>query len=536
MVPPKGQIPPPGTIADDGPAQGAVLLYKIQIVSLDNRPLELKIVDPEKPERNAASAELGRLSRSACQAASSTCRATGAAVASAGAVFDEHHADHDPRMQRRGERGEPGVGVGGFAFGLRLAAFLARFAGIPSSSLPRSMRRVSRRSSVRRCRSCRRPSPRESRRPSRSLRARRRSSGAARCAPPTALVTCTPAVVAARAAGTSARPRARRRRWSRPRSPSPAGRPGPAPGRSPWIRRRVPPGSGWPAGSVLSAAPAMPGFVVEAEPFGGGHQTRRAELDPERGEHGVARHGEGQFQRAAAVLAVGVVQPHPVERGERRVREDGARSGDPRRQHAGDGDHLERRARWLQAIEAEARHGQDLPGRGLHGDDPAELAAERGHRRALQRGGDGGANGRRRMGRGVGERTRAPPAALRRGCPAGDRRARAPGRSGRRSLAAARPVLPAPGGAQAGTGPTVADDGVRQIAERGVASRFRRRAPAATLRAGFRPARCRRGPAASRAAAALVRRLSSSPGRRPGNASERDHAMRVPVAGALRRS
>jgi hypothetical protein len=57
MVAPKNQIPLPGTVADDDPAEGLVMLYKIQIVSLDNRPLELKIVNPENPEESA-SAEL----------------------------------------------------------------------------------------------------------------------------------------------------------------------------------------------------------------------------------------------------------------------------------------------------------------------------------------------------------------------------------------------------------------------------------------------------------------------------------------------
>jgi hypothetical protein len=57
MVPPKNQIPLPGTVADDDPAEGLVLLYKIEIVSLDNRPLELKIVDPDNPNETA-SAEL----------------------------------------------------------------------------------------------------------------------------------------------------------------------------------------------------------------------------------------------------------------------------------------------------------------------------------------------------------------------------------------------------------------------------------------------------------------------------------------------
>ncbi|HUB72837.1 MAG TPA: hypothetical protein VL979_02220 [Solirubrobacteraceae bacterium] len=56
-VPADNQLPLPGTIADDDPAQGLVLLYKIQIVSLDNRPIELKIVDPEDPSQTA-SAEL----------------------------------------------------------------------------------------------------------------------------------------------------------------------------------------------------------------------------------------------------------------------------------------------------------------------------------------------------------------------------------------------------------------------------------------------------------------------------------------------
>ena len=57
MVPAKGQLPTPGTLADDDPAQGAVLLYKIQIVSLENRPLTIKIVDPTDPSQSA-SAEL----------------------------------------------------------------------------------------------------------------------------------------------------------------------------------------------------------------------------------------------------------------------------------------------------------------------------------------------------------------------------------------------------------------------------------------------------------------------------------------------
>jgi hypothetical protein len=57
MVPAKGQLPVPDSVADFGPTQGALLLYKIQIVSLDNRPLTLKIASPNDPAETA-SAEL----------------------------------------------------------------------------------------------------------------------------------------------------------------------------------------------------------------------------------------------------------------------------------------------------------------------------------------------------------------------------------------------------------------------------------------------------------------------------------------------
>ncbi len=57
LLAPKGRIPALNTVAADGPTQGALLLYKINIVSLDNRPLELKIVDLLDPSQSA-SAEL----------------------------------------------------------------------------------------------------------------------------------------------------------------------------------------------------------------------------------------------------------------------------------------------------------------------------------------------------------------------------------------------------------------------------------------------------------------------------------------------
>lgn len=51
------QLPEPNTVASNGATQGALLLYKIKVVSLDNRPLELRIVDPSDPTQTA-SAEL----------------------------------------------------------------------------------------------------------------------------------------------------------------------------------------------------------------------------------------------------------------------------------------------------------------------------------------------------------------------------------------------------------------------------------------------------------------------------------------------
>jgi hypothetical protein len=57
LVPPKNQLPVPESVASQGATNGALLLYKIQVVSLDNRPLEIKIVDPGNPTQTA-SAEL----------------------------------------------------------------------------------------------------------------------------------------------------------------------------------------------------------------------------------------------------------------------------------------------------------------------------------------------------------------------------------------------------------------------------------------------------------------------------------------------
>lgn len=56
-VPGDGRLPIADSIASQGTTQGALLLFKIQIASLDNRPLKLTIVDPDDAAETA-SAEL----------------------------------------------------------------------------------------------------------------------------------------------------------------------------------------------------------------------------------------------------------------------------------------------------------------------------------------------------------------------------------------------------------------------------------------------------------------------------------------------
>jgi hypothetical protein len=57
FIPAESQIPVASSIAANGGTQGALLLYKIRVVSLDNRPLTIHIVDP-KDAAQRASAEL----------------------------------------------------------------------------------------------------------------------------------------------------------------------------------------------------------------------------------------------------------------------------------------------------------------------------------------------------------------------------------------------------------------------------------------------------------------------------------------------
>ncbi|HEY2282652.1 MAG TPA: hypothetical protein VGH60_03780 [Solirubrobacteraceae bacterium] len=57
FIPANSQIPVASSIAANGGTQGALLLYKIRVVSLDNRPLTIHIVDPLNATQRA-SAEL----------------------------------------------------------------------------------------------------------------------------------------------------------------------------------------------------------------------------------------------------------------------------------------------------------------------------------------------------------------------------------------------------------------------------------------------------------------------------------------------
>jgi hypothetical protein len=56
-VPARNRLPPPDSVASEAATQGALLLFKIQIASLDNRPLKVTIVDPSDAAERA-SAEL----------------------------------------------------------------------------------------------------------------------------------------------------------------------------------------------------------------------------------------------------------------------------------------------------------------------------------------------------------------------------------------------------------------------------------------------------------------------------------------------
>jgi hypothetical protein len=56
-VPAHSRLPEPGSPADTAPTQGELLLFKIRLESLSNRPIDVKIANPANPAESA-SAEL----------------------------------------------------------------------------------------------------------------------------------------------------------------------------------------------------------------------------------------------------------------------------------------------------------------------------------------------------------------------------------------------------------------------------------------------------------------------------------------------
>lgn len=53
-VPAEGQLPAPSSTAASGAANGLLLLYRLKLTSLENRPLTVKIVSPTNPSQSAS--------------------------------------------------------------------------------------------------------------------------------------------------------------------------------------------------------------------------------------------------------------------------------------------------------------------------------------------------------------------------------------------------------------------------------------------------------------------------------------------------
>ena len=260
-------------------------------------------------------------------------------------------------------------------------------------------------------------------------------------------------------------------------------------------------------------------ILVEAELFGHRDEPRRAELDAERGEDRVARDREGEFQRAAAFLAVGVAQLHAVERRVGRVREGRAR----RREWAPSTPVrvtiLNVDPGGCSAVEADPATARISPAGGLHRHDAAELAAQRG---------DGGSAGRAARSscaaraRGAAASATRAPCCRRQQLTAGRPRSRA-------SSASSSPLVPT---SALGGHPfrferrrgarwdraDFADHRAERCAERRAARAGFGRAPSASTLPSRASSVARRG--------SVVRGVSVSPERSPGNASERDHSTR----------
>ena len=448
---------------------------------------------------------------------------------SAGAVFDEQHADDDARVKRRRERREPGVGVARFV-GRPLAACRARFRGARFASRPLPARGVQARLQFRGAGLAGDRRPRGSPRRCRCRRARRRSSGGAPCA---------------------------RRRRSSPARPRRRGAPGVnvGVGPAPAVGDRRRDGRHLErAGQHLTLAdrrradvefaldlrgraaacsrrrPRSPVRWLKPKRSAVATRRARAELDAERREHRVAGHREGQFERAAAFLAVGVVQLDPVERGVGRVREDAVRVGDAAPAST------PVTVTILKVDPGGCRLSRPMPATAricpVEGASrrSRRLAAERGHRGALHRGGDRAANGRRAGAGRDATRARACPREqlAARGSRAGGRRAPARGRSRPTIASAGTPSASSACAPRGGDRADRAEHRARQFPERRAAIEPARAALPPRLPAGLSASTLPSRASSVARRGSVVRRLSSSPGRSPGKASERDQAMRAP--------
>ena len=147
------------------------------------------------------------------------------------------------------------------------------------------------------------------------------------------------------------------------------------------------------AGSVERSAPASAGSWLKPNALGGRHEPLGAELGAHRREDGVAGVREDVAQRAAARLAVGVLElarPRARPPSRRGSRCDGLR--DAGLERAGERDDLEHRARRLGRGVGDPGEREHLAVARAHDRDAAEAAGERLDGRALDVGVDRGAH------------------------------------------------------------------------------------------------------------------------------------------------
>ncbi len=116
-----GVVPHPDSTQEFSSTSGAMLLFKLPLTTIANRPLEFKITAPPgEGEPASATVDVGRLERG-FQDGLRSGRRGGAARA----LADQQHRHHDARLPCGGEGDEPGVrvrrvvGVDGLRVGVR---------------------------------------------------------------------------------------------------------------------------------------------------------------------------------------------------------------------------------------------------------------------------------------------------------------------------------------------------------------------------------------------------------------------------------